>query len=239
MPWCLWYRSSAPAHDRCAKAAGDAASTAPTAAQNTAPRDIRRSPLRAAPATRERRSARLSRGSKKRASEGLEVLHAESHLHLDQPLAQPLGDRLDAVGDLELLVDVLEVGAYRGAREAEDPRRLVVGEALGDQPEDLDLALGERADRRLLANARRQRLRLGRGARLLRDAEVPQQPARQVRLDHAAPRLHLADGVDHLLPGRALEQVSRGARLDRLDHLLLLVEDGEDEHLDRSEERRV
>ena len=68
--------------------------------------------------------------------------------------------------------------------------------------------------------------------RVLRDAEVPEQAAREVRLDDAAACVHLADRLDHLVARRALEQVPGRARLHGIEHLLFLVEDGEDQHLD-------
>src|SRR5919199_6520637 len=40
-----------------------------------------------------------------------------SHLHLDESLAQAFGHGFDAIGDLQLLVDVLQVGAHGGARQ--------------------------------------------------------------------------------------------------------------------------
>jgi len=77
---------------------------------------------------------------------------------------------------------------------------------------------------RLLADARRQRS--GRGVRWSPpDPEVAQQTAGQVGLDH--PRLPPSPRGWRRSPfaRRSFEQVSRRPALDRLDHLLLFVED--------------
>src|SRR4051812_18829489 len=101
---------------------------------------------------------------------------------LDDALAQPFGDRLDAVRHIELLVDVLEVGAHRRPREVEHVRGFVIGKPLRDEPEDLDFAFRQGARGRLfgeLRSGRRRRLRI------LRDVEMPEEPSGQGRLDDA------------------------------------------------------
>ena len=73
---------------------------------------------------------------------------------------------------------------------------------------------------------------LGSGAGLgLGHAEVAQAAGGEVRLDHRAAGAHVLDGLDDLVHRRALEQVARGPGLHRLEHFVLLVEDGEDEDL--------
>src|SRR5690606_17014094 len=120
----------------------------------------------------------------------------------DEPLADALGDRLHPVGDLELLVDVLEVGADGGLAQPEELGGLGVREPLGDELEDLGLPLREGTEDDLLL------LRQG-GLLGGRDPEVAQQPPREVRLDHRAARADLTDGLGDALGGHALEQVAR------------------------------
>ena len=62
------------------------------------------------------------------------------------PLGLGLGDRLPAVADLELLVEVLEVRLDRRRRDAEVDDDLLVREAPGQELENVTLdLLGERA----------------------------------------------------------------------------------------------
>src|SRR5438309_2379248 len=154
-------------------------------------------------------------------------------LHFDEADSQPFRDRLHAVRHLELVVDVLEVRPNGRSRDPEHRSGLAVGETLREEADNLDLACGQRPDRRLLAKARPGPLRWRRRRPIFRDAEVPEQPPREIRLDDASAGVHFADGVDHLLAGRPLEEISRRAGLHGLDDFLLLVENGEDEHLDR------
>ena len=58
----------------------------------------------------------------------------------DQALLHRLEHRLAAGMDLELAVDVLDVAGHGLARQAEMAGDLGVAEALGDAPEDVDLA---------------------------------------------------------------------------------------------------
>src|SRR5690606_23543167 len=61
----------------------------------------------------------------------------------DQLPGQGLEHRLAAAVDLELAVDALDVVRHRVARDPQVVGDLVVGEALGDAPQDVDLALGQ------------------------------------------------------------------------------------------------
>src|SRR3984893_13471912 len=73
----------------------------------------------------------------------------------DQALLQRLEHRLAAGVDLELAVDVLDVARHGLARQSKMLRDLGIAKALGDAPQDIDLArrqldsIERRAGRRL------------------------------------------------------------------------------------------
>ena len=134
-----------------------------------------------------------------------------------QAPANGLGDGLGAVGDLELGVDVLEVGAHGGAAQPQGLGGGAVGQAAGDELQDLGLARRE-------GRQGSGRSRPGSGAAA---------GARAAAGSRCRPR-DLADGLDDALGRRALEQIAAGAGPHRLEHALLLLEDGEDEDLGRA-----
>ncbi len=114
----------------------------------------------------------------------------------------------------ELAQHVGPVGLHGLLRQVEDARDLGVGEGLGDQLDHLLLARRERdhgtlgavghplADDRALGGVGQERLA-------------------------AADR---ADGSDQVLVGLALEHIARRARLQRLEHVVLVVVHGENQH---------
>src|SRR5690606_5078107 len=64
-------------------------------------------------------------------------------LQLDQVARKRLEHRLAAAVDLQLAVDALDVVRHRHLRQAQVLGDLVVGHALGDAPQDVDLAAGQ------------------------------------------------------------------------------------------------
>src|SRR4051812_26947871 len=62
---------------------------------------------------------------------------------LDEPDAHRLTNRVDAVVDVQLPVDVADVGVHRALGDDQLAGDLAAGEALGEQREDLPLTTGE------------------------------------------------------------------------------------------------
>ena len=122
--------------------------------------------------------------STRRGSSVRPVVPARSKI--DDPLSDSFGDRLHTICDVELFVDVLEMGADGRFGEAEDFRGLVVRKTLGDDLEDFQLAVGE--DCRHLALWKPVGRRLG--------ADEPEQGPGEVRLDHRAASVHILDRLD-------------------------------------------
>ena len=124
-------------------------------------------------------------------------------------LARP-HDRLGPVADLELREDVRDVVADGLGRQAEGRGDVGVGPPLGDQLEDLALALGELGKRGGVDAGRRPR-------------EVGHQPARHAGPEDRLARRHRPDRPEQLGPLGALEQVAARSGPDRLEHRLIVV----------------
>src|SRR3954463_16120103 len=62
---------------------------------------------------------------------------------LDEPDAHRLTNRVDAVVDVQLPVDVADVGVHRALGDDQLTGDLAAGEPLGEQREDLPLTTGE------------------------------------------------------------------------------------------------
>src|SRR5581483_10092214 len=113
---------------------------------------------------------------------------------VDQAEVHGLEDRLAARGDLELPVDVLDVRRDRATGDTEQLPDLGDAEALRDQVQDLELAIGE--ERRFRARRARRRL-----------LQALEQVARDRRADRRAAREQLLDRSADVLGGPVLEEV--------------------------------
>ena len=102
------------------------------------------------------------------------------------------------------------------ARAAKGPGSLGIGQAAGHQGQHLQLVSGEAHHIVLLA---------------LDAGEVVPETLGQGGLDDRAPVHHLPDGVYQAGGRQALDQVTRGPGLDRLEDPVLVGEAGQDQYL--------
>src|SRR4051812_1724137 len=136
----------------------------------------------------------------------------------DGALDGPAGE-LGAAAQAGLLADAREVVLDRARRDVQLLADLVVGQAVGDEPQDLELTGGEqRTDRRALA------------ARVA--GELAQQVAGELGRDDRAAAVGRDDGLAQLLARRALGQVAGGARRDRVEQALGALVGRDDERPD-------
>src|SRR4051812_1723998 len=124
--------------------------------------------------------------------------------------------QLGAPAQARLVADPREVVLHRARGHVDLLGDLAVREALGDQPEDLELA------RRELVV---QVLRLASGGALVLLEQVPG----EVRRDDRPAAVHGDDRLAQLLPARALRDVAGGARGDRGEQRLGLLARRHDE----------
>ena len=111
------------------------------------------------------------------------------------------------------------MGLHRPLAEVERPRHLRVGQAARDEPHHLELARGE------LPQAAGQRPVERRPAGVVLDELAGDRGSEQrVAAGHGA------HGVDERRGRRVLEQEPGGAAPERLEHVLVEVEGGHDEH---------
>ena len=92
-----------------------------------------------------------------------------------------LAGRFVARVNVEFAVDALEVGLHRIGRNVQRAADLVVGAAAGQQAQNLELALAQRFDKRLVAGGSFRAAVFGR-------SEGSQQPADEVHCNPACAR---------------------------------------------------
>ena len=136
-----------------------------------------------------------------------------------EPLLDRVARQLDAVVHLELAQGVLHVVLHGAVREHEPLGDLLVGHALGDHPQDLGLALGQRGLRRVGL----------RPAALVEPSELAEHQSGEPRREHGVPVCHPTYGVEQLGPRRRLHEVAGRAGLHRVEHVGLLAGGGQDE----------
>ena len=94
------------------------------------------------------------------------------------------------------------MASHGGLTDHERVGDLLVTHALSDEPQDLELAFGERIGGRCLF-------------RLRCTVQLLQDHARDSRMQHRFAAVSLADGLQHVLRRGVLEQVSEGASFER------------------------
>ena len=134
-----------------------------------------------------------------------------SYPRFDEPVVQRVAHELGAGGAVELLLDVGAMRLDGTHREEELLGDLGVGVAQGDEPQDLDLALGE-----VVRRPRRLRRRGG-------------EHRAQARIEVRAALGHPPHGVDELVVGGLLEHVAGRARTQRPPRELRVLLHGEDD----------
>src|ERR1017187_8627279 len=134
---------------------------------------------------------------------------------LDQPRLVGEHHGLDAVTQFQLVQEMGDVRLHRGLAEKEAHGDLAVAEAPGDEQQDLTLTFGE------LAKVRRVRVRSV-------TAEPLDQPPRDRGCEQRVTRRGDPHGANDVVAGRVLEQESRRPRAERLKHVLVEVEGGQD-----------
>ena len=135
----------------------------------------------------------------------------DSTLDVDQPAVDRVADELRAGRHRELLLDVGAVRLDRAHAQVELLGDLVVGVSERDQPQHLELALGE------VVGCRRVRFR--------------RKASAELRLQIGATLGGHAHGLDQLLAGGLLEDVAEDAGLERLARERGLVLHGEHDDL--------
>jgi len=112
------------------------------------------------------------------------------------------------------------VRLHRPGAQTESLTDLPIRKPLGHQPQHLKFSIGEYVRSRWLI----EKLSLG--------AEYGHQPAGYGGLQHNSSLGDGQHGVDEFVVMNILEQVSGGPGSDRLEHVLVVVVDGEDEDVD-------
>src|SRR4051812_23043377 len=140
---------------------------------------------------------------------------ASSRLH--EPTPDRVPRQLDAVAHAELLEDVRAVRLDRLLADREDLGDLAVRVALRDELHDLLLARGERVLDERLARA---------GAL----GVVADESALGARVEERLAAHRRAARLDEVAVGHGLEDVARGARLEGLEEVALVVVHREDQH---------
>ncbi len=139
--------------------------------------------------------------------------------------ARAVGDEhgLHPVAGAELGQHPAHVRLHRGLGEHELGGDLQIRGALRHEHQHLALARGQRRHGRLLLLA----LRAADLVRAQARGHVRQEPARRGRGDHGVAPVHGADRGEQLLGRGVLEQEAAGARLDRVERVLVQVEGGQ------------
>jgi hypothetical protein len=131
--------------------------------------------------------------------------------------------RLNTVADAELSQEVRDVRLDRRLADDKARRDLRIGQAAGDQPQDLDLASGERCERTVV-----------RRHPVLRRLEAFEQSTDRGRAEQGVSARDDSDRVDEIGRSDVLEQKGAGAGADRTVDVVVEVEGGQDEDAGRA-----
>src|SRR5215217_5134828 len=142
-----------------------------------------------------------------------------SGLGRDQAAPDRVAGQLDPVPHPELLEHVLTVPVDRLPADEELLTDLLARQALGDQLHNLELARAERVLRRGLAPAGPLQV-------------VAHERAHGGRVEERLPAHGGPARLDQVPVGHALQDVARGARLERLEEVLLVVVHRQDQYLE-------